>query len=200
VARSTLPPTTAVTAPATTAPATTAPTTPLPLTTSSSPTFTSTTTVPAAPSSPAERAILMVDAVNLPPGATEVSSLEGSNFSEPWTHEACSPLVDQVRFWTVPGAPQAVFTYISNRAPSWIPNQSSANPGPQSSEDYYGVEGEATAPGWTDESPPYDENELVVTIASTGNGSTGIRADGLAVPATGECSSSGGGSGNPSVG
>jgi hypothetical protein len=64
----------------------------------------------------------MLDAVIVPRGAVQVSSLPGSVFAQPSGEPACTPLTDQVRYWVVRGDPAGVAAFLKARTPSQLSN------------------------------------------------------------------------------
>jgi hypothetical protein len=124
----------------------------------------------------------MLDAAVLPDGASEVPSLPGSAFSEPALSIACTPLVDETRYWEVPVSIQAAQAFLIANAPSWIPNKASGSAGdatePTTS---LFVSGSVQGPGWN------DSDQLVFVVAYLADGSTGIRVDAEVTPPGSSC-------------
>src|SRR5262249_56570401 len=48
----------------------------------------------------------MLDAAVVPPGSVQVIFLPGAVFAQPSQEPACTPLIDQTRYWMVPGDPR----------------------------------------------------------------------------------------------
>lgn len=136
--------------------------------------------------SPEGKAHQMLASVVVPSAARVVSSLPGREFGQPWEHPGCSPLVDASRLWVVGGDPSVVFAYLRAHPPTWIPyGGNGAVTGPPVQ---FVLSGYPAGPGWDNPSA----YELDLTVASTGNGLTGIRADGQVVPPGSTCQTSGG--------
>ena len=142
----------------------------------------------------------MVDALTLPAGSQSVPAPGGTDFSAAMQSPACTPLVYDTRFWIVPLTVVQTWHYIQSHAPSWIPFTMGAEPpsyapplpnGQAYPSSNYPIEfGEAGIPN----RPGYSgDDELDVSIASTPDGRTAVRADGEAAPADATCTSSGGG-------
>ena len=129
----------------------------------------------------------MLDAAVVPPGSVPVFFLPGAVFAQPSRGPACAPLIDQVRYWMVPGDPQGIAAFLRAHAPAWIPNsgegRSSTGGGQTISYDVMDAER-----GSNGGSPA----ELDITVAALGAGIAGIRADAEVVPADATCSYSGG--------
>jgi hypothetical protein len=129
----------------------------------------------------------MLDAAVVPPGSVPVFFLPGAVFAQPSREPGCAPLIDQVRYWMVPGDPQDIAAFLRAHAPSWIPNsgegQSSTAGGQTIS--YNVMDAERVS---SQGSPA----ELNITVAALGAGIAGIRADAEVVPAGATCSYSGG--------
>jgi len=90
------------------------------------------------------------------------------------------PLVDESAYWTTPDSPQDVVSFLEANAPAWIPNEGSGVLGGPAGIISYGVIDHAVGPGW-------DRDQLVFTVAVTGDGSTGIRADAEVIPPNAMC-------------
>jgi hypothetical protein len=126
----------------------------------------------------------MLDAAVLPPGSVPVFFLPGAVFARPSQEPACTSLIDQARYWVVPGDPQDIAAFLRAHPPPGIPNSGagelSTAGGQTISYDVFDAE-----PG----SPPAD---LDITVAALGAGMAGIRADAEVVPADATCTRSGG--------
>jgi len=129
----------------------------------------------------------MLDAAVVPPGSVQVFFLPGGVFAQPSQEPACAPLIDQTRYWIVPGDPQDIASFLRAHAPPGIPNngagQLSTAGGQTISYDVIDAER-----GNSGGSPA----ELDFTVAALGAGMAGIRADAGVVPADATCSYSGG--------
>jgi hypothetical protein len=129
----------------------------------------------------------MLDAAVVPPGSVPVFFLPGAVFGQPSQGPACAPLIDQARYWMVPGDPQDIAAFLRAHAPPGIPNsgegQSSTAGGRTISYDVFDTE-----PGNSEGSPA----ELDITVAALGAGMAGIRADAEVAPADATCTRSGG--------
>lgn len=129
----------------------------------------------------------MLDAAVVPPGSVQVFFLPGGAFAQPSQEPACAPLIDQTRYWIVPGDPQDIASFLRAHAPPGIPGhgagQLSMAGGQTISYDVIDAEG-----GNSGGSPA----ELDFTVAALGAGMAGIRADAEVVPADATCSYSGG--------
>jgi len=138
----------------------------------------------AAPYLHAER---MLDAAVVPPGSVPVFFLPAAVFAQPSREPACAPLIDQARYWIVPGDPQEIAAFLRAHAPAGIPNngegQLSTAGGQTISYDVFDAER-----GHSERSPA----DLDITVAALGAGLAGIRADAEVVPAGATCSYSGG--------
>ena len=114
----------------------------------------------------------MLDAAILPPGSVQVFFLPGGVFAQPSQEPACVPLIDQTRYWMVPGDPQDIAAFLRAHAPPEIPGhgagQLSTAGGQTISYDVIDAE-----PGNSGGSPA----ELDFTVAALGAGTAGIRAD-----------------------
>lgn len=128
----------------------------------------------------------MLDAAIIPPGAVQVPSLPGSVFAQPFQHPACTPLVDEARYWKVPGNPRNIASFLKVHAPSWIPNSGSGSGGPSGKPTFYGVFDVPRAKGWSSSA------QLDFTVAALRGGATGIRADAEVIPPRSSCARSGG--------
>ena len=128
----------------------------------------------------------MLDAAIIPPGAVQVPSLPGSVFAQPFQHPACTPLVDEARYWEVPGNPQDIASFLKAHTPSWIPNSGSGSGGPSSKPTFYGVFDVPRAKGWSSSA------QLDFTVAALRGRTTGIRADAEVIPPRSSCTRSGG--------
>jgi hypothetical protein len=129
----------------------------------------------------------MLDAAVVPPGSVQVFFLSGPVFAQPSQEPACAPLIDQARYWMVPGDPQDIAAFLRAHAPPGIPNngegQLSTAGGQTISYDVIDAE-----LGNSKGSPA----ELDITVAALGAGMAGIRADAEVVPAGATCAYSGG--------
>jgi hypothetical protein len=129
----------------------------------------------------------MLDAAVIPPGSLQVFFLPGAVFAQPSQEPACAPLVDQARYWIVPGDPRDIAAFLRAHAPPGIPNsgagQVSRAGGQATSYDVIDAER-----GNSEGSPA----ELDITVAALGAGMAGIRADAEVVPAGAACTYSGG--------
>lgn len=147
-------------------------------------TATNTLGVRAAPipgATPSDQAEQLLDAVLVPPASTEVSGLPGKIFSRPTQEPACQPLIDNTRFWEVPGHPQQVANYLYSHTSSWVPNHG----GGSQSDGERLVNDVPQGPGWSQ-----SKDQLDFVIAALSNGESGIRADGEVVPTYARCISS----------
>jgi hypothetical protein len=121
------------------------------------------------------------------PGSAQVFLLPGAVFAQPSQKPACAPLVDQTRYWMVPGDPQDIAAFLQAHAPPGIPNsgagQLSTTGGQTISYDVIDAER-----GNSGGSPA----ELDFTVAALGAGRAGIRADAEVVGDGATCSYSGG--------
>jgi hypothetical protein len=129
----------------------------------------------------------MLDAAVVPPGSVPVFFLPGAVFAQPSQEPACTPLIDQARYWVVPGDPQDIAAFLRAHAPAGIPNSGegelSTADGQTISYDVFDAE-----PGNSEVSPA----NLDITVAALGAGMAGIRADAEVVPADATCTRSGG--------
>ena len=129
----------------------------------------------------------MLDAAVVPPGSVQVFFLPGGVFAQPSQEPACAPLIDQVRYWMVPGDPRDIAAFLRSHAPPGIPNngegQLSTAGGQTISWDVIDAER-----GNRGGSPA----ELDFTVAALGAGIAGIRADAVVVPGGATCAYSGG--------
>jgi len=129
----------------------------------------------------------MLDAAIVPPGSVQVFSLPGSVFAQPSEEPGCTPLIDQPRYWMVPGDPQDIASFLRAHAPPGIPNngtgQLSTGGGQTISYDVLDTER-----GNSGGSPA----DLDFTVAALGAGMAGIRADAEVIPGDATCSYSGG--------
>jgi hypothetical protein len=129
----------------------------------------------------------MLDAAVVPPGSVQVFFLPGAGFAQPSQEPGCAPLIDQARYWIVPGDPQDIAAFLRAHAPPGIPNsgtgQLSTAGGQTISYDVIDTER-----GNGGGSPA----ELDITVAALGAGMVGIRADAEVVPGGATCAYSGG--------
>jgi hypothetical protein len=132
----------------------------------------------AASNSPAQE---MLDAVVVPAGAQQVSTLPGGVFSQPFEQPGCSPLIDNAREWELGGEPQNVAAFLVAHPPPGIPNTSRGWAGNGGVTTSYDVADTPSGPDWT------SNDQLAFTIAALGDGRTGIRADAEVVPAGAIC-------------
>ena len=129
----------------------------------------------------------MLDAAVVPPGSVPVFFLPGAVFAQPAQEPACAPLIDQARYWIVPGDPPDIAAFLRAHAPPGIPNRSAGQLSTAGGQTIsYDVMDEERGNG---EAPPA---ELDITVAALGAGIAGIRADAQVVPADATCSYSGG--------
>lgn len=129
----------------------------------------------------------MLDAAIVPPGSMQVFFLPGGVFAQSSQQPGCTPLIDQARYWMVPGDPQAITSFLRGHAPPGIPNQSAGRLGTGSGQTIsYDVLD--TERGNSGGSPA----DLDFTIAALGAGITGIRADAEVVAGGATCTYSGG--------
>jgi hypothetical protein len=129
----------------------------------------------------------MLDAAVVPPGSVQVFFLPGGVFAQPSQEPAYAPLIDQTRYWIVPGDPQDIASFLRAHAPPGIPNNGAdqlSMAGAQTIS-YDVIDAERGNSGG---SPA----ELDFTVAALGAGMAGIRADAEVVPADATCSYSGG--------
>ena len=128
----------------------------------------------------------MLDAAVVPPGSVQVFFLSGGVFAQPSQQPDCTPLIDQARYWMVPGDPQDIASFLRAHTPPGIPNngtgQLSTGSGHTISYDVLDTE-----QGNSGDSPA----DLDFTVAALGAGITGIRADAEVVPGGATCSYSG---------
>src|SRR5215813_4092213 len=121
----------------------------------------------------------MLDAAVVPPGSVQVIFLPGAVFAQPSQEPACTPLIDQTRYWMVPGDPQDIAAFLRAHAPPGIPNngtgQLSTTGGQPISYDVLDAE-RGKSGGFP--------AELDLTVAALGAGVAGIRADAEVVPPT----------------
>ncbi len=127
----------------------------------------------------------MLDAVIVPHGAVQVSSLPGPVFARPSQEPACHPLTDEVRYWLIPGGPAAAAAFLKAHAPSWLPNDGTGWLGTTGGAISYEV---MDAPRGKGFGAPAG---LDLTVAALAGGMTGIRADAEVVPAGAACTSAG---------
>jgi hypothetical protein len=129
----------------------------------------------------------LLDAAVVPPGSVPVFFLPGAVFAQPSQELACAPLIDQARYWVIPGDPQDIAAFLRAHAPPGIPNSGegelSTTGGQTISYDVFDAE-----PGHSEGSPA----DLDITVAALGAGMAGIRADAEVVPADATCTRSGG--------
>jgi hypothetical protein len=129
----------------------------------------------------------MLDAAVVPPGSVQVFFLPGGVFSQPSQGLACAPLIDQTRYWMVPGDPRDIASFLRAHTPPGIPYSSTGwlGTGGGQTISYDVLDRERGNSGG---SPA----ELDFTVAALGAGMAGIRADAEVVPAGATCSFSGG--------
>lgn len=129
----------------------------------------------------------MLDAAVVPPGSVPVFFLPGGVFSQPSQGLACAPLIDQTRYWMVPGDPRDIASFLRAHTPPGIPYSSTGwlGTGGGQTISYDVLDRERGNSGG---SPA----ELDFTVAALGAGMAGIRADAEVVPAGATCSFSGG--------
>ena len=130
----------------------------------------------------------MLDAAIVPPGSVPVFSLPGGVFAQPSQQPGCTPLIDQTRYWMVPGDPRGIAAFLRAHAPPGIPNNGAGWSGTAGGQTIsYDVLD--TERGNSENSPA----DLDFTVAALGPGMTGIRADAEVAAADGAtCSYSGG--------
>jgi hypothetical protein len=129
----------------------------------------------------------MLDAAVVPPGSVQVFFLPGGVFARPSQEPACAPLIDQARYWIVPGDPQDIALFLRAHAPPGIPNSGAGQLSTAGGQtiSYDVIDAERGNGGG---SPA----ELDFTVAALGAGMAGIRADAEVVSADATCSYSGG--------
>ena len=128
----------------------------------------------------------MLDAAVVPPGSVPVFFLPGAVFAQPSQAPACTRLIDQARYWMVPGDPRDIAAFLRAHAPPGIPNKSAGWSGTGGGQtiSYDVIDTERGNGGG---SPA----ELDITVAALGAGMVGIRADAEVVPGGATCSYSG---------
>lgn len=131
-------------------------------------------------------ASMMLDAVILPPGAAGVPVLPGASFSQPSAAPACDPLIDEARYWVVPGSPADVAAFLEAHAPSWLPSVGTGTLSNSGGVVNYDVTYEPRGMGFG------DPIGLDITVAALPSGLTGMRADAEVIPPSAECTRSGG--------
>ena len=129
----------------------------------------------------------MLDAAIVPPGSVQVFFLPGDIFAQPSQEPGCTPLIDQTRYWMVPGDPQDITSFLRAHAPPGIPNNGAGwlGTGGGQTISYDVLDTERGDSGGS----PAD---LDFTVAALGAGITGIRADAEVVANGATCSYSGG--------
>jgi hypothetical protein len=129
----------------------------------------------------------MLDAAVVPPGSVQVFVLPGAVFAQPSQKPACAPLIDQARYWMVPGDPQDIAAFLRAHPPPGIPNSSAGQLSTAGGQtiSYDAIDAER---GDSRGSPA----ELDFTVAALGAGMAGIRADAEVVPVDATCTYSGG--------
>jgi hypothetical protein len=129
----------------------------------------------------------MLDAAVVPPGSVQVFFLPRAVFAQPSRKPACAPLIDQARYWMVPGDPQDIAAFLRAHPPPGIPNSGAGRLSTAASRtiSYDVMDAER---GNSEGSPA----ELDITVAALGAGIAGIRADAEVVPAGATCTYSGG--------
>lgn len=129
----------------------------------------------------------LLDAAVLPAGSVQVSFLPGAVFAQPSQEPACAPVVDQARYWMVPGDPQDIAAFLRAHAPPGIPNtgQGRLSTADGQTISYDVIDAER---GNSEASPA----QLDITVAALGAGMAGIRADAEVVSAGATCTYSGG--------
>lgn len=126
----------------------------------------------------------MLNAVVIPAGSIVVPSLPGHVFAQAWEHPACNPIIDSSRMWKVRQTPLSIVAYLQSHASTWVPYGPTGQTSSGAQVIAYIMSGTANRPGWgsSDQS-----DELQVTVAPLGDGFSGIRADGQAVPTGASC-------------
>jgi hypothetical protein len=146
----------------------------------------------------------MVEIAVVPPGARAVTTLPSQLLSSPEMEPGCDPVVLATRRWIVPGSPSQLETFLTQHVPpSLIPSSYSdpyTMPPP--------IPGQPPRPkpkiipvfslsdqthGNVGNNQNEGNNQLEFTWASVG-GNTGLRADGMIVPAGAGCVTAGGAS------
>ena len=129
----------------------------------------------------------MLDAAVVPPGSVPVFFLPGAVFAQPSQAPACTRLIDQARYWMVPGDPRDIAAFLRAHAPPGIPNSGAGRLSMAGGQtiSYDVIDAERGNSGG---SPA----ELDFSVAALGAGIAGIRADAEVVPAGATCSYSGG--------
>ena len=128
----------------------------------------------------------MLAAAIVPAGAVQVPFLPGSVFVQPSEQPACSPLIDEARYWVVAGDPAGVAAFLKAHPPSGLVNAGTGWLGSTGGQTIsYEV---ADAPRGTSFGAPAG---LDFTVAALPGGLTGIRADAELVPPDAGCSESG---------
>jgi hypothetical protein len=123
----------------------------------------------------------LLDRLPTPPGSTLVLGLPGSAFSQPQYSSGCNPLVDETRFWVVPGQPLAVASFFRSHPLAGFSIGYGTGPGAGT----YSVTDGGTIPS-------VQADTVDITLAATAAGTTGIRADAQVVPHGASCINPGG--------
>jgi hypothetical protein len=129
----------------------------------------------------------MLDAAIVPPGSVQIFSLPGGVFAQPSQQPACTPMIDQTRYWMVPGDPQHIASFLREHPPPGIPNSGAGR--------LSTAEGQTISNDVTDAERGNSSGspaELDFTVAALGTGMAGIRADAEVVADGATCSYSGG--------
>jgi hypothetical protein len=113
--------------------------------------------------------------------------LTGSAFAEPPQSPRCRPIVDETSYWAVPENPQDVVGFLKSHAPRWIPNKGSGSYTDKGAVVSSFVTDYVVKSGWN------TNDQLDFSVASVGQGSSGIRADAEVVPPDASCQSDPGG-------
>jgi hypothetical protein len=139
----------------------------------------------------------IIDAVIVPAAARRVSSIPGFRFSEPAEYPVCNPLVDETRFWLVPGDLHGVYLWMKSHPPSWMAYGHEGSGIDHGQITSYSLAESPSGTGWGSlgmSRPGVSrfQDELVFGMAEASSGMIGIRADAVVVPPGASCVSNGG--------
>ena len=126
-------------------------------------------------------AAALLDHVVTPEGSRTVPGIPGSPFSVPAALPECYPLIDQTRYWSIPGTPGQVDQYLRSHP---APGMTSLTTGQGTTQGVFSYEIFEDPPV---ASPAFTSQQLTLSIAASGTGTTGLRADAQIVPVGGGC-------------
>jgi hypothetical protein len=130
----------------------------------------------------------MLDEVIVPGGARRVAHAPGTRLGVPAQSVVCNPLIDDARYWLVPGSPATLVAFLGTHVPVGMAKSGNGALTSGGVVRSYDV---VDAPA----NQKVVDDSVVFTLAAVGPHSTGLRIDAMTVPTGADCMSGGGMSG-----